>query len=164
MQTPQEREKRPEKTRSVPFSESGRQVMLLSRKAAERFNHSYIGTEHMLLALTEEETTRKLFQDMDINPDEIRLSLESKTPPFDNPFNGEPMITPMAKKVIQRAPEIFSLEEIRALDLLIAIILEDEGIAAETLKEFKLEKNTLRQAMAVTNATADILSKKAWLN
>ena len=93
------------------FTDRARKVMALANQEAQRFNHEYIGTEHILLGLLKEgeETTRELFTRANVSMDLLQAELERRNPPREKlstsveiPFSEE------TKKALQDAFSNFS--------------------------------------------------------
>jgi ATP-dependent Clp protease ATP-binding subunit ClpC len=133
------------------FTERARKVILLAREEAKRFNHDYIGTEHILLGLIREGegVAAVVLQKMGLSPDKIRLEIEQLVQPGPaTVVSGDIPFTPKAKKVIELA-----MEEARTLGhnyigtehLLLGLIRESEGIAAQVLLNLGLSLENVRQ-------------------
>jgi ATP-dependent Clp protease ATP-binding subunit ClpC len=123
------------------FTDRARKVMQLANQEAQRFNHQYIGTEHILLGLAEEGSgvAANVLKNLDIGLRKIRLEIEKiiqAGPRDDSSWGGKLPQTPRAKKVIE-----YSIEEARNLDhkyvgtehLLLGLLREREGVAAQVL-------------------------------
>ena len=136
------------------FTERARKVILLAKEEAKRFNHDYIGTEHILLGLIREGegVAAVVLQKMGLNLQQIRMEIEKIVKP------GPPMVvsgdipfTPTAKKVIE-----LSSEEARALGhnyigtehILLGLIREGEGVASQVLVNLGLDLNKVREEIA----------------
>jgi ATP-dependent Clp protease ATP-binding subunit ClpC len=136
------------------FTERARKVIILAKEEAKRFNHDYIGTEHILLGLLSEGegVAAVVLQKMGLNLQQIRLEIEKIVKP------GPPMVvsgdipfTPTAKKVIE-----LSSEEARALGhnyigtehILLGLIREGEGVASQVLLNLGLDLNKVREEIA----------------
>ena len=119
------------------FTDRARKVMQLANQEAQRFNHEYIGTEHILLGLVKEGSgvAANVLKNLDIDLRKIRLEVEKivQSGP-DMVTMGKLPQTPRAKKVIE-----YSIEEARNLNhnyvgtehLLLGLLREQEGVAAE---------------------------------
>ena len=98
------------------FTDRARKVMQLANQEAQRFNHEYIGTEHILLGLVKEGTgvAANVLKNLDIDLRKIRLEVEKivQAGP-DMVTMGKLPRTPRAKKVIE-----YSIEEARNLNQL----------------------------------------------
>ncbi len=133
------------------FTDRARKVMGLARQEAQRFNHDYIGTEHVLLGLVQEGSgvAASVLKNLDIDLRKIRAEVEKLV------SNGTTMVTmgqlpftPRAKKVLE-----LSLEEASNLGhtyigtehLLLGLIRENEGIAAQVLRNLKVKLEDVRE-------------------
>jgi ATP-dependent Clp protease ATP-binding subunit ClpC len=133
------------------FTDRARKVMALANQEAQRFNHEYIGTEHILLGLVKEGSgvAANVLKNMDIDLKKLRLGIEKlvKSGP-DMVTMGKLPQTPRAKKVIEHA-----IEEARALNhnyvgtehILLGLLRETEGIAAQVLMNLGLKLEDVRQ-------------------
>ena len=121
------------------FTDRAKKVMNLARQEAQRFNHEYLGTEHILLGLVQEGSgvAANVLKNMGIDLNKIRMEVEKivKTGPAMVTM-GQLPFTPRAKKVLE-----LSMEEAGNLGhnyigtehLLLGLIKENEGIAARVL-------------------------------
>jgi ATP-dependent Clp protease ATP-binding subunit ClpC len=132
------------------FTDRARKVMQLSDRQARRLQHPYIGTEHILLGLVEEGSgvAVNVLKNLDADLHAIRRESEKIV------GSGPDLVTmprlpqtPRAKKVIEHA-----LEEVRILGhnyvgtehLLLGLIREEEGVAAQVLKNLGLKLEDVR--------------------
>src|SRR5438093_1395664 len=133
------------------FTDRARKVMQLANQEAQRFNHEYIGTEHILLGLVKERTgvAANVLKNLDIDLRKIRLEVEKivQAGP-DMVTMGKLPQTPRAKKVIE-----YSIEEARNLNhnyvgtehLLLGLLREQEGVAAQVLMNLGLKLEDVRE-------------------
>ena len=133
------------------FTDRARKVMALANQEAQRFNHEYIGTEHILLGLVKEGSGvgATVLKNLDVDIKKLRLEVEKhvKSGP-DMVTMGKLPQTPRAKKVIE-----YAIEEARALNhnyvgtehILLGLLRESEGIAAQILMSLGLKLEDLRQ-------------------
>jgi ATP-dependent Clp protease ATP-binding subunit ClpC len=133
------------------FTDRARKVMQLANQEAQRFNHEYIGTEHILLGLVKEGTgvAANVLKNLDIDLRKIRLEVEKivQAGP-DMVTMGKLPQTPRAKKVIE-----YSIEEARQLNhnyvgtehLLLGLLREQEGVAAQVLMNLGLKLEDVRE-------------------
>ncbi|MBU4140791.1 MAG: ATP-dependent Clp protease ATP-binding subunit [Candidatus Omnitrophica bacterium] len=132
------------------FTERARKVIILAKEEARRFNHDYIGTEHILLGLIREGegVASAILQNMGLSLDKIRLEIEKLVQPGPaTVVSGDVPFTPRAKRVIE-----LSMEEARQLGhnyigtehLLLGLLREGEGVAAQVLLGLGLDLNKLR--------------------
>ena len=147
-------------SRFEKFSERARRVLSLAQEEAQRFNHNYIGTEHILLGLVRENegTAAKVLGGLGIELNKIRSAVEFIIGKGDTAASGEIGLTPRAKKVIELA-----VDEARRLNhhyigtehLLIGLMREGEGVAAGVLESLGV---TLDKVRGETNS---VLNKGA---
>src|SRR5262245_1444228 len=133
------------------FTDRARKVMQLANQEAQRLNHEYIGTEHVLLGLVKEGSgvAANVLKNLDIDLRKIRLEVEKlvqSSPEVGTP--GKLPQTPRAKKVIE-----YSIEEARNLNhnyvgtehLLLGLLREQEGVAAQVLMNLGLRLEDVRE-------------------
>ena len=133
------------------FTDRARKVMQLANQEAQRFNHEYIGTEHILLGLVKEGSgvAANVLKNLDVDLRKIRLEVEKLVQ------SGPEMVTmgklpqtPRAKKVIE-----YSMEEARNLNhnyvgtehILLGLLREQEGVAAQVLMNLGLKLDEVRE-------------------
>jgi len=133
------------------FTDRARKVMALANQEAQRFNHEFIGTEHILLGLVKEGSGvgATVLKNLDVDVKKLRLEVEKlvKSGP-DMVTMGKLPQTPRAKKVIE-----FAIEEARSLNhnyvgtehILLGLLRETEGIAAQVLMNLGLKLEDVRQ-------------------
>ena len=135
------------------FTERARKVILLAKEEARRFNHDYIGTEHILLGLIREGegVAAAVLQNLGLSLESIRLEIEKLVQPGPSTVvSGDIPFTPKAKRVIELA-----MEEARSLGhnyigtehLLLGLIREGEGVAAQVLINLGLDLTKVRRAV-----------------
>src|SRR5262245_27890685 len=96
------------------FTDRARKVMQLAKQEAQRFNHEYIGTEHILLCLVKEGSgvAANVLKNLGASPDAVRREVTRIVHAGTSDVSGERLPqTPRAKKVIE-----YAVEEARALD------------------------------------------------
>ena len=133
------------------FTDRAKKVMSFARQEAMKFNHEYIGTEHILLGLVQEGSgvAANVLKNMTIDLEKIRHEVEKivKTGPSMVTM-GQLPFTPRAKKVLE-----LSLEEASQLShnyigtehLLLGLIRENEGIAAQVLMNLGVKLDEVRE-------------------
>ena len=133
------------------FTDRARKIMALANQEAQRFNHEYIGTEHILLGLVKEGSGvgATVLKNLDVDIKKLRLEVEKlvKSGP-DMVTMGKLPQTPKAKKAIE-----YAIEEARALNhnyvgtehILLGMLRETEGIAAQVLMNLGLKLEDVRQ-------------------
>ena len=129
------------------FTERAKKVLSLAQEEAQRFQHNYIGTEHLLLGLVREEegVAARVLLKLGVELNRVREAVEFIIGRGDRIVLGEIGLTPRAKKVIELA-----IDEARHMNhhyigtehLLLGLIREGEGIAAGVLESLgvKLEQ------------------------
>ncbi|HXU23583.1 MAG TPA: Clp protease N-terminal domain-containing protein, partial [Tepidiformaceae bacterium] len=142
------------------FTERARRVLTLAQEEAHRFNHNYIGTEHILLGLVREGdgVAAKVLANLGVELNKVRSAVEFIIGRGDRTVLGEIGLTPRAKKVIELA-----VDEARRLNhsyigtehLLLGLVREGEGIAAGVLESLGVNLERVRAE------TTRILSQSA---
>ena len=131
------------------FTERARRVLTLAQEEAQRFNHNYIGTEHLLLGLVREGdgVAAKVLANLGVELSKVRSAVEFIIGRGDRAVLGEIGLTPRAKKVIELA-----VDEARRLNhhyigtehLLLGLVREGEGIAAGVLESLGVNLERVR--------------------
>ncbi len=133
------------------FTDRARKVMQLANQEAQRFNHEYVGTEHVLLGLVKEGSgvAANVLKNLDVDLRKIRVEVEKivQAGP-DMVTMGKLPQTPRAKKVIE-----YAIEEARNLNhnyvgtehLLLGLLREQEGVAAQVLMNLNLKLEEVRE-------------------
>jgi len=132
------------------FSERARRVLSLAQEEAQRFNHGYIGTEHILLGLIRESdgVAARILSNLGVELSKVRAAVEFIIGKGDRPVSSENIgLTPRAKKVIELA-----VDEARRLNhhyigtehLLIGLMREGEGVAAGVLESLGVSLDKVR--------------------
>ncbi len=136
-------------SRFEKFSERARRVLSLANEEAQRFNHSYISTEHILLGLVRETdcVAAKVLKNLDVELDKVRSAVEFIIGRGEREATGEKGLTPRTKKVVELA-----VDEARRLNhhyigtehLLIGLLREGEGVAAGVLESLQVNLDKVR--------------------
>ena len=136
-------------SRFEKFSEKARRVLSLAQEEAQRFNHTYIGTEHILLGLVRETdgVAARVLVNLDVELSKIRSAVEFIIGRGERTPTGEIGLTPRAKKVIELA-----VDEARRLNhnyigtehLLIGLMREGEGVPAGVLESLGVTLDKIR--------------------
>ncbi|MFZ9879840.1 MAG: ATP-dependent Clp protease ATP-binding subunit [Phycisphaerales bacterium] len=133
------------------LTDRARKVMALANQEAQRLNHEYIGTEHILLGLVKEGSGvgANVLKNLDIDLRKVRLEVEKlvKSGPEMVTMGKLPQ-TPRAKKVIE-----YAIEEARNLNhnyvgtehLLLGLLREHDGVAAQVLMNLRLKLEEVRE-------------------
>ncbi|MBT17830.1 MAG: NDP-hexose 4-ketoreductase [Dehalococcoidia bacterium] len=136
-------------SRFEKFSERARRVLSLAQEEAQRFNHNYIGTEHILLGLAREAdgVAARVLTSLGVELSKARSAVEFIIGRGERPSPGDIGLTPRAKKIIELA-----VDEARRLShhyigtehLLIGIMREGEGVAAGVLESLGVSLDKVR--------------------
>ena len=136
-------------SRFEKFSEKARRVLSLAQEEAQRFNHTYIGTEHILLGLVRETdgVAAKVLNNLGVELSKVRSAVEFIIGRGERTPSGEIGLTPRAKKVIELA-----VDEARRLNhnyigtehLLIGLMREGEGVPAGVLESLGVTLDKIR--------------------
>ena len=140
------------------FTDSARQVLVIAQEEARLLDHNYIGTEHLALALArqgqreEGHIALRALEQMGATYDQIHIGIEKalEGTPSTGSATGSPPFTPRAKKVLE-----YSLREALQLGhnyigtehVLLGLVREGEGLAADVLKQLGVELSPLRSTI-----------------
>ena len=134
------------------FTDRARRVVVLAQEEAKMLNHNYIGTEHILLGLIHEGegVAAKALEQLDISLDAVREQVTDIIGTGQQPPAGHIPFTPRAKKVLE-----LSLREALQLGhnyigtehILLGLIREGEGVAAQVLVKLGADLNRVRQTV-----------------
>jgi len=149
------------------FTERARKVLQLAQEEAHRFNHNYIGTEHLLLGLVREGdgVAARVLGNMGVQLPKVRSAVEFIIGRGEQAPTGEIGLTPRAKKVLELA-----IDEARRLNhhyigtehLLLGLVREGEGIAAGVLESLGVNLERVRaQVMQVVNQSSSYSQNKS---
>ena len=148
----------------APTEEGGRYGMLQrftprARKAVERarsiavdHDHNYVGTEHVLLGMLDEDgnLALKVLQSMDIELADLRAELEASMGPASKKKKDTPRFTPSAKSALAHAAQEamrFGHNYIGCEHLLLGVLAIEEGLASQVLRRMGVELRTTRRAV-----------------
>lgn len=142
------------------FTKRARHVLQLAQEEAQRLNHNYMGTEHLLLGLVREEEglAAQVLKSMGVQLERVRSAVEFIIGHGDHEVTGEVPLTPRAKQVIGLA-----VDEARRLDhqfvgtehLLLGLIREGHGIGAQVLEKLGVDLRAAREK------TIEVLDEKS---
>jgi ATP-dependent Clp protease ATP-binding subunit ClpC len=133
------------------FTNRAKQVRRLGEKEAERLNHNYVGTEHVLLGLIKlgQGVAVDVLRKMGLDFDTIRMEVEKLVGPGDpDKVQGKPVNTPRANRVYE-----LSFEEAQRLKhnyvgtehILLGLLMEKDGVAAKVLQNLDVDLDQTRQ-------------------
>src|SRR5260221_3283741 len=149
-----------DRNRYDTFTQRARKVLSLAQEEAQRFQHNYIGAEHLLLGLVREGegVAAKVLSNLGVELNKVRDAVEAMIGRGDPIVLGELGLTPRAKEVIELA-----VDEARRLHhhyigtehLLLGLVREGEGIAVGALESLgvKLLKSSTQTIQAVGHSS-----------
>ncbi|MGD9896171.1 MAG: ATP-dependent Clp protease ATP-binding subunit [Candidatus Methylacidiphilaceae bacterium] len=132
------------------FTPRAQQVLALARKEAERFNHNYVGTEHLLLGLIKlaQGVAVNVLQKLGIDLETVRTELEKQ---MSTETEGKPTTpipyTPRVKKVLalaQKEAKGLNHSYVGTEHILLGLLREGEGVAARVLKNLEIDLERVR--------------------
>ena len=132
------------------FTPRAQQVLALSRKEADRFNHNYVGTEHLLLGLIKlgQGVAVNVLQKMGLDLETVRQEVEKQVGSGqENKMTGNIPYTPRVKKVLALAgKEAKALQHsyVGTEHILLGLLREGEGVAAQVLKNLEIDLDRTR--------------------
>jgi hypothetical protein len=132
------------------FTERARRAVALAQEEARRLNHSYIGTEHILLGLIHEGegVAAKALESLGISLDAVRQQVEEIIGQGQQAPSGHIPFTPRAKKVLElslREAQQLGHNYIGTEHILLGLIREGDGVAAQVLVKLGADLNRVRQ-------------------
>ena len=135
------------------FTERARKVVVLAQEEVRRFNHNYLGTEHLLLGLLREDegVAARALAALDVTVDEVREQVESIVGYGEEGMGAQAPFTPRSKKVLELAlRESMQLGHnyIGTEHLLLGLVLEGEGVANRVLSNLGVGGDEVRLEVA----------------
>jgi excisionase family DNA binding protein len=126
--------------RSDKFTQRVRTVLTLANEEAQRYNHSGIGTDHVLLAIMDEGEGigAKALDQLQIKEDEVRKQIEALHPAGEQPVDDPIGVTPLGKDSIELAVQearLFNHHYIGTEHLLLGLLREEEDIGGQILRK-----------------------------
>ena len=132
------------------FTKRARRVLTTAQEEARNLNHRFIGTEHILLGLVAEEggVAMRVLSELNITAEQVRRTVERTVGRGTRPATMQPSLTPRTKRVIELA-----VDEARKLGhhyigtehLLLGLVREGEGVAADILKRLGAPPEKIRE-------------------
>ena len=148
------------------FTDRAQKVIVLSQEEARRLGHNVVGTEHMLLGLIAEGegVAAKALLALGINIDKVRAEVEKIIGKGEAPTQGQIGFTPRSKRVLELA-----FDEARQLGhtyigtehILLGLIREGEGVAAQVLKNLGAELDEMRKQVIELLGGPEVQGTKA---
>ena len=133
------------------FTPRAQQVLALARKEADRFNHNYVGTEHILLGLIKlgQGVAVSVLQNMGLDLETVRIEVEKQVGSGpENTISGNIPYTPRVKKVLSlsnKEAENLDHSYVGTEHILLGLLREGEGVAARVLSSLNVDINQTRQ-------------------
>src|SRR5512137_112654 len=132
------------------FTQRARRVLAFAQEEAERLNHSYIGTEHLLLGLMREESgvAGRVLRQLNVQPERVAELVERITGPGRRAPFSKIDLTPRTKRVIELA-----VDEARRLGqhyigtehLLLGLVRQGDGVAIDILRQLNVSPEAVRR-------------------
>jgi ATP-dependent Clp protease ATP-binding subunit ClpC len=137
------------------FTKRARRVLQIAQEEAQRLNHNYIGTEHLLLGLVKEQNgiASKVLAELGATPDKVIYAVERTVGRGDRPSFGRPVLAPRTKRVIELAVDearLMGHHYIGTEHLLLGLVREGDGIAVNVLRSLGLSLEQIRAQTART--------------
>ncbi|MEA3335557.1 MAG: ATP-dependent Clp protease ATP-binding subunit [Chloroflexota bacterium] len=135
------------------FSKRARKVLTMAQEEAQRLNHNYIGTEHLLLGLVKEDhgVAVKVLRELGVEPIQVIRAVEKAVGRGDRPPYGKPTLAPRTKRVIELSVEearLMGHQYIGTEHLLLGLVREGEGIAVNVLRSLGVSLDKVRTQTA----------------
>ena len=132
------------------FTQRARRVLSLAQEEAERMQHSYIGTEHLLLGLMREDggVAGRVLRDLGMEPNRVEQMIEKMTSSQKRTSVSRMDLAPATKKVLELA-----VDEARRMGhhyigtehLLLGLVRHSEGVAMDVFREMKISPDEIRR-------------------
>jgi ATP-dependent Clp protease ATP-binding subunit ClpC len=137
------------------FSESARKVLTLAQEEAQRFNHNYIGTEHLLLGMVREGegVAARVLTGLGFELSNVRSSVEAVIGRGDSTVLGNLGLAPRVKKVLELAVDEarqLNHDRINSEHLLLGLLREGEGVAAGIITKGGVSLDNVRTRVIET--------------
>lgn len=131
------------------FSEHTKEIIQQAARTALEFGRSEIDTEHLLYALTDSPVVQEIFKQFKIKPSDVKEYIDANSPKgTKRPEGAELTVSPRVKTVFElafNAARELGHGYIGPEHLLIGLLEEEEGLAADLLKKYGLTSQSLRQ-------------------
>ncbi len=132
------------------FTDGARRAVVRAQEQARTLNHNYVGTEHLLLGLIGEGESgaAKALESMGISLTAVRQQVEEIIGPGDGPAIDHVPFTPRAKKVLElahRESGLLGYHNVGTEHILLALVREGDGVAAQVLVRLGADPNRVRQ-------------------
>jgi len=133
------------------FADRAKDVVAKASAVAQEIGAKYVDTEHLLIGVAQEtEVGKKLLEALDVNPDDLVSYLKENSPAKGENGAGELDLTPRAKQALElafHASKNMEHDYVGSEHILLGLILEGEGLAAQTLKKYGITETKARQTI-----------------
>jgi ATP-dependent Clp protease ATP-binding subunit ClpA len=141
------------------FTDRARQALVLAQSEARALNHDYVGTEHILLGLLDEERSlaARALAALDVGLDAVRDQVKETVGVGSWAPSGHIPFTPRAKKVLElslREALLLGDDYIGTEHLLLGLLREGDGVAAQVLVRLGCDLNRVRQQVLLLQGEA----------
>jgi ATP-dependent Clp protease ATP-binding subunit ClpC len=149
------------------FTERARKVLVLAKEEARRFNHDYIGTEHILLGIIREAegVACAVLQNLNLDLEQLRMEVEKLISPGSlSTVTGDIPFTPRAKKALELAAEEarnLGHNYIGTEHILLGLVREGEGLASQVLFSLGVDLRKIRDEISALLGGAQVQSNSA---
>ena len=131
------------------FTRLSRRVLVLAQEEAERLNHSYIGTEHLLVGLVREKEglAHTVLSELGARPERVREAVERLVGRGESRPTGNLTLTPRSKRVLELAVDEARRMNQRQVDtehLLLGLVREGQGVAVDILRSLGISPSRVR--------------------
>jgi ClpA/ClpB-like protein len=143
------------------FTDRARRVVVLAQEEARHLNHNYIGTEHILLGLVHEDqgVAARALTELGVSLEAVRGEVEGIVGRGERPATGQIPFTPRAKKVLElslREAIQLNCNYIGTEHILLGVVREGEGVAAQVLVKLGADLDRVRQqVIGLMSGSAD---------
>ena len=140
------------------FSQNARKVVFYAQEEAQRFGEGYVGTEHLLLGIlrVEEGAAARAIRAQGVRIDQVKSEVERLLSKHDLKPSQDMTLTPEAKRVIglayNEAREVFQHDTIGTEHLLLGLIADEEGLAAQALRTLGIDAERVREEARAIDA------------
>jgi ATP-dependent Clp protease ATP-binding subunit ClpC len=138
------------------FTPRAQQVLALARKEADRFNHTYVGTEHLLLGLIKlgQGVAANVLQKLGLDLETVRIEVERHTL-AEAKISGNIPYTPRVKKVLALAgkeAKALNHSYVGTAHILLGLLRDGEGAAARMLKSLEVNIERTRNEVLMESS------------
>ena len=144
------------------FTPRAQQVLALARKEADRFNHNFVGTEHLAMALLDLDDSEagRILAQMNVESGYVRNQLRHALPGGKEPpvVSGQLPMSPKSQRLVTNAivtAQAAGQAKVSTRFLLAALLAEASGVVCETFRRSGADAQELAKALRERNVTAE---------